>query len=102
MVDEHYVEETLDKVRTNLREGDFVLVAVMDEIKQQLKELLTYLNEYMDIYGIELKRCHVKDYGEVFIPSIIPQVHKGPSRQRKTPITIEQLKRNYEQRDLQG
>ena len=101
LVDEHYVEETLDKVRTNLREGDFVLVAVMDEMEQQLKELLTYLNEYMDIYGIELKRYDVKDYGEIFIPGIIPQVQKGTFRQRRTPITIEQLKRNYEQKDLE-
>jgi len=102
LVDDQYVEETLDKIRTNLREGDFVLVAVMDEMEQQLKELLTYLNEYMDVYGVELKRYDVKDYGEVFIPSIIPQVHKGTSKQRRVPITIEQLKKNYEQKGLEA
>ena len=50
-----------------------MLVAVMDEMEQQLKELLTYLNEHMDIHGIELKRYDVKDYAEVLYVTSYPK-----------------------------
>jgi hypothetical protein len=65
------VESTIDKARTNLNNGVFHFVVLMDRLDDRLKDLILYVNQnsQFDIYAVELE-YYKHDTYEIIIPKI--------------------------------
>lgn len=65
------VEDVLEKISLNLKEGNFKYVVLMDELHKPLKDLIRYINQNseFDIYAVELEYYKHQDY-EIIIPKI--------------------------------
>lgn len=64
-------ESTIDKARTNLNNGVFHFVVLMDKLDDRLKDLILYVNQnsQFDIYAVELE-YYKHDTYEIIIPKI--------------------------------
>ena len=65
------VENTVDKARTNLNDGVFHFVVLMDKLDDRLKDLILYVNQnsQFDIYAVQLEYYTHETY-EIIIPKI--------------------------------
>ncbi len=65
------VESTIDMARTNLNNGVFHFVVLMDKLDDRLKDLILYVNQnsQFDIYAVELE-YYKHDTFEIIIPKI--------------------------------
>ncbi len=65
------VESTINKSRTNLNNGIFHFVVLMDKLDDRLKDLILYVNQnsQFDIYAVELE-YYKHDTFEIIIPKI--------------------------------
>ena len=70
-LDETGVESILSNMSTNLNEGNFKFVVLMDTIHDQLKDLILFMNQNskFDIYGVELEYYKHDDF-EIIIPKL--------------------------------
>ena len=70
-LDETELKKTIGKIKMNLSSGEFVIVIVMDELDNRLKEQVSALNEKAksDICLLELPYYKFNDY-EITIPRI--------------------------------
>lgn len=68
---EEDVEDLLEAVRTNISEGNFRFVVLMDELDQRLKDLITFVNENcrFDVFGVELELYRHEEL-EILLPSL--------------------------------
>jgi len=68
---EEEVKVIVEKIHSNLKEGNFKFVVLMDRLHQQLKDLIIYLNanSEFDIYAVELEYYKYNSY-EIMIPKI--------------------------------
>jgi hypothetical protein len=65
------VNTVIESIRSNLKEGNFKFVVLMDKLHQQLKDLIIFLNQNseFDIFAIELEYYKFESY-EILIPKI--------------------------------
>lgn len=70
-LDEEGVDDLTESMRTNLDEGSFKFVVLMDKLEERLKDLVTYVNQnsQFDIYAVELD-YYKHDIYEIVIPRI--------------------------------
>jgi hypothetical protein len=70
-LDEKGVDDLTDSMRKNLDEGSLKFVVLMDKLDEQLKDLVTYVNQnsQFDIYAVELE-YYKHDIYEIIIPRI--------------------------------
>ncbi|MFA7309052.1 MAG: hypothetical protein WC045_03200 [Patescibacteria group bacterium] len=61
----------VEKVRTNLNDGIFHFVVLMDQLSDRLKDLVVYVNQnsQFDIYAVELEYYRHEEH-EIIIPKI--------------------------------
>ena len=88
-VDDGAVQEILEAVGENLKEGSFHFVVLMDVIDDRLKDLIAFVNENsrFSVYGVELDFYEYKGL-EIVIPRIYgaevkKDVATAQSRRRK-------------------
>lgn len=65
------VDEVLGSVKSNLNDGSFHFVVLMDKLDARLKDLIIYVNQnsQFDIYAVELEYYKYKEQ-EIIIPRI--------------------------------
>jgi hypothetical protein len=65
------IDTIIEKVRSNLNEGIFHFVVLMDQLDDRLKDLILYVNQnsQFDIYAVELE-YYKHDTYEIVIPRI--------------------------------
>lgn len=65
------VDSIIDKARTNLNNGVFHFVVLMDKLDDRLKDLILYVNQnsQFDIYAVEFE-YYKHDIHEIIIPKI--------------------------------
>ena len=68
-LDEEGADDLTKSMRTNLDEGSFKFVVLMDKLEERLKDLVTYVNQnsQFDIYAVELD-YYKHDIYEIVIP----------------------------------
>jgi hypothetical protein len=68
---EEDTENTLSKMQSNLNDGVFHFVVLMDELEERLKDLIIYVNQnsQFDVYAVELE-YYTHDTYEIIIPKI--------------------------------
>jgi hypothetical protein len=84
-VEEQDVEVFWSQVKTNLQAGRIRLVFVADEIPQELRRIVEFLNIQMDpaeVLAVEIKQ-YVSDEFKTLIPRVIGQRAKTPTTTRK-------------------
>ena len=84
--DEWSAEEFRDAVEANLKSGTFALFIVVDEINEELRRIIDYLNSKnftdFELYALELKYFH--DQGiEVVLPQLYGVANRTTSRNHK-------------------
>lgn len=69
--DEDEALNLLDSVRSNLEDGNYKFVILMDKLHGKLKDLIIFMNKNtkFDIYAVELEFYKFEDY-EVLIPKV--------------------------------
>lgn len=108
-LNEEEVSSLLDGVKTNLDSGNFKFVVLMDQLHDQLKDLITFINQNsrFDIYGCELDLYKYDDY-KILIPSLYgTEVKKsvGTSSARKKwdeGSFFEDVRRRLEKKGLKS
>ncbi len=70
-LDDQGIEDLIASMRTNLSDGKLKFVILMDRLDDQLKDLITYINQnsQFDIYAIELEYYKHEAY-EIVIPKL--------------------------------
>lgn len=70
-IEDEETDDVIKNISSNLREGNFKFVVLMDKLHQQLKDLIIYLNQNseFDIYAVELEYYKYGSY-EIMIPKI--------------------------------
>jgi len=65
------VPALIENVKSNLNDGNFRFVVLMDKLHSQLKDLIIFINQNsrFDIYGVELEYYKYQDY-EIMIPKL--------------------------------
>lgn len=65
------VEQTIQKMQSNLNDGVFHFVVLMDQLDDRLKDLILYVNQnsQFDIYAVELEYYKHESF-EIIIPRI--------------------------------
>jgi hypothetical protein len=84
------LEQVVDRVNTNLNEGSFKFVVMMDSMDDRLKDLIIYMNQNskFDIYGVELEYYQHNNF-EIMIPRLYgAEVKKDLSVQKPTNIYL--------------
>lgn len=90
------VDTIIDKVRTNLNNGTFHFVVLMDKLDDRLKDLILYVNQnsQFDIYAVEFE-YYKHDTYEIIIPKIFGAevkkdilVSSSSNRQKWTEATL--------------
>lgn len=95
-------EEFWQKVKTNLQAGRVRLVFVADEIPQELRRVVEFLNSQMDpaeVLAIEIRQYQGKGQ-RTLVPRVIGQTTKKsgpPGRQWDEPSFFEEVKRRHGQ-----
>ena len=79
-------EEFWQKVKTNLRAGHVRMLFVADEIPQELKRIVEFLNEQMD--PAEVLAVELRQYANGDLRTLVPRVfgQTAEAEQRKTAI----------------
>ncbi len=70
-IDEDQIKIILDRIRTNLEQGNIKFVIIMDKIDDALKDLIVYINQKskFDIYAVQLEYYKYDSY-EIIIPKL--------------------------------
>lgn len=70
-VEQEEIDLMLEKMRTNLKEGNIKFVILMDSIDERLKDLIIYVNQnsQFDIYAVQLEYYKFSEY-EIMIPKL--------------------------------
>jgi hypothetical protein len=70
-LDNEEVSSLIDNMRTNLKEGNFKFVVLMDKLHSRLKDLIVFINENsrFDIFAVELEFYKYNEY-EIMIPKL--------------------------------
>lgn len=70
-VTEEEIQDIYNMMKTNLSEGSFKFVVLMDEIHRELKDIIQFLNHNsnFDIYAVELEFYKFDQY-EIMIPKL--------------------------------
>ncbi len=70
-ISDEEVNDTIRNISSNLAEGNYKFIVLMDKLHQPLKDLIIYLNENseFDIYAVELEYYKHESY-EIMIPKI--------------------------------
>jgi len=65
------VSSMLDRMESNLKDGNIKFVILMDSINERLKDLIIYVNQnsQFDIYAVQLEYYKFNDY-EIMIPKL--------------------------------
>lgn len=104
------VESALNNLESNLDEGKFKFVVLMDELHDRLKDLIIFINQNskFDLYAVELEYYNFQDY-EITIPRIFGNevkkdihVSSSNSARRKwdEQSFFEELKNNLKTEDI--
>jgi len=96
-ISEEEEEELLRAMEHNLQRGNLKFVVLMDSIDEQLKDLISYINQksQFDIYGVELEYYRHDEY-EIVIPRMhgaevkkdIPSGSREPAKFKETVIQV--------------
>lgn len=89
-LDDDSVQSLLERMKHNLNEGNFKFVVLMDNLHDQLKDLILYMNQNskFDIYGVELE-YYQHDSFEIMIPKLFgAEVKKDVGSKRASTVTI--------------
>lgn len=84
------VQLVLERIKHNLSEGNFKFVVLMDNLHDQLKDLILYMNQNskFDIYGVELEYYQHESF-EIMIPKLFgAEVKKDVSSKRLNTVVI--------------
>lgn len=82
----------LDSIQTNLNNGTFKFVVLMDNLERRLKDLILFMNRnsQFDVYAVELEYYKHEDF-EIIIPKLygaeIKKEVKSTSSYDRTPVT---------------
>lgn len=70
-LDDEALQIVFERMKYNLNEGNFKFVVLMDNLHDQLKDLILYMNQNskFDIYGVELE-YYQHDSFEIMIPRL--------------------------------
>lgn len=70
-LDDEEVHSVMENISSNLKEGSFKFVVLMDKLHQRLKDLIIFLNQNseFDIFAVELEYYKFESY-EILIPKI--------------------------------
>jgi len=70
-IDDEQVNSIHESIHSNLREGNLKFVVLMDRIHQELKDLITFVNQNskFDIYAVELE-YYKHENNEIMIPKL--------------------------------
>lgn len=84
-----------DKIRHNLDHGTFKFVVLMDQLHDQLKDLILFLNQNskFDVYAVELEYYKHQSY-EIMIPRLFgAEVKKSlsPAVSRRESVSLEEF-----------
>lgn len=85
--DDEEVDILLDNFKTNLNEGTFKFIVLMDRIDKRLKDLILFINQnsQFDIYAVELEFYKHEEY-EIIIPRIFgAEVKKNINARLSSP-----------------
>jgi len=98
-LDDEQLQMVLNQMKSNLNEGSFKFVVLMDSLEDRLKDLIIYINQNskFDIYGVELE-YYQHDSFEILIPKLYGNEVKkdiGTNKQDVTFITNEEFTRIY-------
>lgn len=83
------VSQTIDRVRSNLNEGSFHFVILMDELDDRLKDLILYVNQnsQFDIYAVQFE-YYKHENQEIIIPRIFGTEVKKDIKTTKNAGTL--------------
>lgn len=86
-LDDDALQVILARMKSNLNEGNFKFVVLMDSMHDQLKDLILYMNQNskFDIYGVELEYYQHESF-EIMIPKLFGAEVKKDIGSRKTSI----------------
>src|SRR4030042_1759060 len=70
-IEQDNIQLMLDRMSSNLKEGNIKFVILMDSMDEQLKDLIIYVNQnrQFDIYAVQLEYYKFQEY-EIMIPKI--------------------------------
>lgn len=70
-LNDEQVQTVIEQMKTNLDEGNFKFVVLMDSIEDRLKDLIVYMNQNskFDIYGVEMEYYRHQSF-EILIPKL--------------------------------
>jgi len=70
-LEDNEIQALLDTMRANLNEGNFKFVVLMDQLHDQLKDLILFINQNsrFDIYAVEMEYYKYEDF-EITIPRL--------------------------------
>jgi len=89
-LDDEEVQIILERMKHNLSEGNFKFVVLMDNLHDQLKDLILYMNQNskFDIYGVELE-YYQHDSFEIMIPKLFgAEVKKDVASKKLNTVVI--------------
>jgi hypothetical protein len=78
-----------ERMQTNLNDGNFKFVVLMDQLHAQLKDLILFINQNsrFNIYGVELEYYKYESY-EILIPKLYGAQVKKDILTPKPPVRI--------------
>jgi hypothetical protein len=91
-VDAEGAETILESMQTNLNNGTFKFVVLMDNLERRLKDLILFMNRnsQFDVYAVELEYYKHEDF-EIIIPKLygaeIKKEVKSTSTYDRSPVT---------------
>ncbi len=67
-------EETIGKIKDNIKEGGLNLVIAMDRVDERTETMINFLNEMceFDVYALNFERYRASDGTEIVIPKLFP------------------------------
>ncbi len=106
------VDAIIDKARTNLNNGVFHFVVLMDKLDDRLKDLILYVNQnsQFDIYAVEFE-YYKHDIHEIIIPKIFGtevkkdiavSIAKGARRKWTEEVLLEDAKQRLTLEEYKG
>jgi len=87
-IDNDHYERLLNRIESNLNEGNFKFVILMDKVGQRLKDLVIYINQnsQFDIFAVQLEYYQHDKY-EIIIPKLFGvEVKKNLKKTKGTRI----------------
>ena len=87
-------ENFRNTITESLRNGSFILIIVVDEINDELKRIIRYINECSEsafsLHALEMSRFHV-DKTEVLVPHLYGLSTKPPAGEQRKQWTEEEF-----------